>query len=99
MENEIRKIVREMFSQMIEESIFKKEKEQGLHGWFSRNRGKGWIDCKASKKGNLVPCGRDKAGRGADRKYPACRPTLGACNSIGKKKKTGKDNISWKKKK
>jgi len=99
MENEIRKIIREMFYQMIEESIFKKEKEQGLHGWFSRNRGKGWIDCKASKKRNLVPCGREKAGRGADRKYPACRPTLGACNSIGKKKKTGKDNISWKKKK
>lgn len=88
-----------MFYQIIEESIFKKEKEQGLHGWFSRNGGKGWIDCKASKKGNLVPCGREKAGRGADRKYPACRPTLGACNSTGKKKKTGKDNISWKKKK
>ena len=88
-----------MFYQMIEESIFKKEKEQGLHGWFSRNRGKGWIDCKASKKGNLVPCGREKAGRGADRKYPACRPKLSACNSIGKKKKTGKDNILWKKKK
>ena len=88
-----------MFYQIIEESIFKKEKEQGLHGWFSRNRGKGWIDCKASKKGYLVPCGREKAGRGADRKYPACRPTLGACNSTGKKKKTGKDNISWKKKK
>jgi hypothetical protein len=99
MENEIRKIIREMFYQIIEESIFKKEKEQGLHGWFSRNRGKGWIDCKASKKGNLVPCGREKAGRGADRKYPACRPTLGACNSTSKKKKTGKDNISWKKKK
>ena len=99
MENEIRKIIREMFSQMIEESIFKKEKEQGLHWWFSRNRGKGWIDCKASKKGKLVPCGREKAGRGADRKYPACRPTLGACNSIGKKKKKGKENISWKKKK
>jgi len=98
-ENEIRKIIREMFYQMIEESIFKKEKEQGLHGWFSRNKGKGWIDCKASNKGNLVPCGREKAGRGADRKYPACRPTLGACNSIGKKKKKGKDNISWKKKK
>ena len=99
MENEIRKIIREMFSQMIEESIFRKEKEQGLHGWFSRNKGKGWIDCKASKKGNLVPCGREKTGRGADRKYPACRPTLGACNSVGKKKKKGKENISWKKKK
>lgn len=99
MEKEIRQIVRLMFYQMLEESIFSKEKEQGLHGWFSRNRGKGWIDCKASKKGKLVPCGRDKAGRGADRKYPACRPTLGACNAIGKKKKKGKKTISWKKKK
>jgi hypothetical protein len=99
MENQVRRIVREMFHQMIEESIFKKEKEQGLHGWFERNKGKGWIDCRASKKGNLVPCGREKAGRGADRKYPACRPTLGACNSVGKKKKKGKDSISWKKKK
>jgi hypothetical protein len=47
----------------------------------------------------LVPCGREKAGRGADRKYPACRPTLSACNAVGKKKKKGKKTISWKKKK
>ena len=28
---------------------FNKEKKQGLHGWFSRNNGKGWIDCKRSR--------------------------------------------------
>lgn len=79
------------------ESTFKLEKERGLRGWFDRNHGKGWIDCKASKKGNLVPCGRKKAGKGADREYPACRPNLSACNSTGKKRKKGKQRISWEK--
>ena len=23
---------------------FEKEKKQGLHGWFSRNKGKGWVE-------------------------------------------------------
>ena len=59
----------------IDENVFKLEKERGLKGWFDRNKGKGWIDCKASKKGHLVPCGRQKTGKGAERSYPACRPT------------------------
>lgn len=75
-------------------SKFRKEKEQGLRGWMARNSGLGWIDCKASRKGKLVPCGRKKAGRGAERAYPACRPTLAACNAA-KKKKVGKKRISW----
>jgi len=78
----------------IDESIFKLEKERGLKGWFDRNQGKGWIDCKASKKGHLVPCGRKKAGKGAERKYPACRPTLSACNKSKHKKKSSKP-IRW----
>jgi hypothetical protein len=73
---------------------FSLEKNQGLHGWFKRNKGKGWIDCKTGK-----PCGRKKAGRGARRKYPACRPTKAQCNKAGtRRKKTGK-TISWKPKK
>jgi hypothetical protein len=73
---------------------FSLEKSQGLHGWFKRNQGKGWIDCKTGK-----PCGRNKAGRGAKRKYPACRPTKAQCNKYGtRRKKTGKA-ISWKPKK
>jgi hypothetical protein len=76
------------------ESKFEKEKNQGLHGWFSRKTG-GWIDCKASKKGHLVPCGRKKAGRGAERAYPACRPTLSACTAKGKKRKKSSKRISW----
>jgi len=81
----------------MQESIFKAEKEQGLHGWFSRNKGKGWIDCRASKKGKLVPCGRQKTGKGADRKYPACRPTLSACNKVGVRRKKTSKPISWRK--
>ena len=68
---------------------FKKEKEQGLHGWFSRNDGKGWVDCKTGK-----PCGRQE---GEKRAYPACRPTKSQCTSA-KNKKTGSKSISWGKK-
>jgi hypothetical protein len=73
---------------------FSLEKSQGLHGWFKRNRGKGWIDCRTGK-----PCGRQKAGRGAKRKYPACRPTKAQCNKAGTRRKKGKATISWKPKK
>ena len=73
---------------------FSLEKSQGLHGWFKRNKGKGWIDCRTGK-----PCGRSKAGRGAKRKYPACRPTKAQCNKAGTRRKKGKATISWKPKK
>jgi hypothetical protein len=80
----------------ISEGTFDLEKKRGLRGWFDRNKGKGWIDCKASKKGHLVPCGRSKTGKGAERSYPACRPVLSACNKSKHKKKSSKP-ISWKK--
>ena len=70
---------------------FDKEKKQGLHGWFSRNNGKGGIDCKTGK-----PCGRKSAKGGGKRPYPACRPTKAMCTSA-KKKKKGPARISWKK--
>lgn len=79
----------------ISEGTFELEKDRGLRGWFDRNGGKGWVDCRASRKGKIVPCGRKKAGRGADRKYPACRPTLGACNKNGVRRKKGKKRVSW----
>lgn len=78
-----------------EEGTFDLERERGLKGWFDRNHGKGWIDCKASTKDKKVPCGRKKAGKGADRKYPACRPTLSACNKKGTRRKKGKKSVSW----
>jgi hypothetical protein len=80
----------------LQETKFKLEKDRGLKGWFDRNNGKGWVDCKASKKGHIVPCGRKKAGKGAERKYPACRPTLSMCNKSKHKKKSSKP-ISWEK--
>ena len=74
---------------------FSKEKEQGLHGWFARNKGKGWVNCRTGG-----PCGRDSADSGG--KYPACRPTKAQCKSAGKgplRKKKSSKAISWTKKK
>ena len=74
---------------------FSKEKEEGLHGWFARNKGKGWVNCRTGG-----PCGRDNADKGG--KYPACRPTMAQCKSAGKgplRKKKSSKAISWTKKK
>lgn len=65
---------------------FALEKKYGLHGWFMRGGGKGWVDCKTGK-----PCGR---GTGERRAYPACRPTLSMCTTAMKKKR-GRKRISW----
>jgi|TARA_R100001163_G_scaffold15742_1_gene14204 hypothetical protein len=62
-----------------------------LKDWFSKNDGKGWIDCKTGK-----PCGR-KSRTKSKRPYPACRPTKAQCNDAAKKK-TSKKRISWQKK-
>lgn len=74
---------------LLNEAKFSLEKKYGLRGWFMRNKGKGWVDCKTGK-----PCGRQK---GEKRKgYPACRPTKSMCSSRKRHKKSGK-RISWKK--
>ena len=65
--------------------------KESLHKWFSRNKGKGWIDCKTGK-----PCGRKSAKGGSKRPYPACRPTKAQCTSAARKKTSSK-RISWKK--
>ena len=69
--------------------VAQKRKSEGLRKWFSRNKGKGWIDCKTGK-----PCGR-KSKTNTKRPYPACRPTKAQCTSAAKKK-TGPKAISWK---
>lgn len=79
----------------VSEGTFDLEKDRGLRGWFDRNHGKGWIDCRASTKKKKVPCGRKKAGRGADRKYPACRPTLSDCTGKGVRRKKGGRRVDW----
>ena len=65
-----------------------------LKKWFSRNEGKGWVDCKTGK-----PCGR-KSRTKSKRGYPACRPTMADCKKKGAssaiKKKTSKKRVSWK---
>ena len=77
---------------------YSKEKESGLHGWFSRQGGKGkskgWVDCNTCRKDpktgrkKCKACGREKGEKRA--KYPSCRPTPAACGTKGKGKKWGK---------
>ena len=77
---------------------YSKEKESGLHGWFSRQGGKGkskgWVDCntcrKDKKTGKITckSCGRKEGEKRA--KYPSCRPTPSSCGTKGKGKKWGK---------
>ena len=72
---------------------FKREKESGLHGWFSRRGGKegkgkktqgGWIDCSTcGSKNGPKPCGRKDASKGRKRR---CRPTCSACKTYKRRK-------------
>ena len=74
---------------------FKREKESGLHGWFSRRGGKetkggktqgGWIDCSTcGSKNGPKPCGRKDASKGTKRR---CRPTCAACKTYKRRKGT-----------
>jgi hypothetical protein len=83
-----------------EETDYSKEKESGLHGWFSRQGGKGkskgWVDCNTCRKDKKTgkktckSCGRKEGEKRA--KYPSCRPTPSACGTKGKGKKWGKKN-------
>ena len=79
-----------------EKTDFSKEKEQGLHGWFARQGGKGkskgWVDCNTCRDGKCKSCGR-KEGESRS-KYPACRPTPSACKTKGKGKSWGKRSIN-----
>jgi hypothetical protein len=97
----------EELSQLDEKDTFSKEKESGLHGWFSRQGGKGkskgWVDCNTCRKDKKTgrktckTCGR---GDGEKRsKYPACRPTPSACTKAGTKRKKSSKPVSWKSKK
>ena len=79
-----------------EKTDFSKEKEQGLHGWFARQGGKGkskgWVDCNTCRDGKCKSCGR-KEGESRS-KYPACRPTPSACKTKGKGKSWGKKSTN-----
>ena len=68
------------------------EIDEDLKKWFSRNKGKGWIDCntcKISKKtGRRIKC-KSCAGKGR-KKSPDCRKTPAACDDPGRGTKWGK---------
>jgi hypothetical protein len=80
---------------------FKKEKDDGLRGWFSRaggKDGKGWVDCntcrtdKETGKKTCKTCGRQEGEKRS--KYPACRPKPSDCDSSGKGTDWGKKSES-----
>lgn len=79
-------------------AIRKTKKGLELKKWFSKNKGKGWVDCKTGKA-----CGRTKSKSDSKRGYPACRPTMAQCKTkrakVAMKKKTSSTRVSWKKKK
>tara|TARA_Y100000114_G_C11763900_1_gene331887 strand:- start:10141 stop:10515 length:375 start_codon:yes stop_codon:yes gene_type:complete len=75
-------------------------KESSLRDWFKRKgakgKRKGWVDCNAPDgKGGYKSCGRSKGEKRS--KYPACRPTPGACKERGKGKSWGKKSKKGKK--
>ena len=72
-------------------------KEKSLADWFGRKGAKGksggWVDCNTCRKDKsgrtrCKSCGRQKGEKRA--KYPACRPTPGACKERGRGKSWGK---------
>tara|TARA_A100001015_G_scaffold321481_1_gene452458 strand:+ start:2588 stop:2998 length:411 start_codon:yes stop_codon:yes gene_type:complete len=75
-------------------------KESSLRDWFGRKGAKGkkggWVDCNAPDgKGGYKSCGRSKGEKRS--KYPACRPTPGACKERGRGKSWGKKSKRGKK--
>jgi hypothetical protein len=73
-------------------------KESSLRDWFGRKGAKGksggWVDCNTCRKDKKTgrktckACGRQKGEKRS--KYPACRPTPGACGEKGRGKSWGK---------
>ena len=110
---ELIKIIQEELNCVIEERKKKKRKkkrkkkagsesskESSLRDWFKRKgakgKKKGWVDCNAPDgKGGYKSCGRSKGEKRS--KYPACRPTPGACKERGKGKSWGKKSKKGKK--
>ena len=75
-------------------------KESSLRDWFGRKgakgKKKGWVDCNAPDgKGGYKSCGRSSGEK--RKRYPACRPTPGACKERGRGKSWGKKSKKSKK--
>ena len=97
--NELRSIRRlEEKKKKKKKADYSKEKESGLHGWFSRQGGEGsssgWVDCntcrkdKKSGRKKCKPCGKSDGEKRS--RPPSCRPTPSDCGTSGKGKKWGK---------
>jgi len=100
---QLRKIIEEETQAVLDEKKKKRKKrkkagtesskESSLRDWFGRKGAKGskggWVDCNAPDgKGGYKACGRSSGEK--RKKYPACRPTPGACKERGKGKSWGK---------
>lgn len=97
---QLRKIIEEETEAVLDEKKKKRKKagsesskESSLRDWFGRKGAKGskggWVDCNAPDgKGGYKACGRSSGEK--RKKYPACRPTPGACKERGKGKSWGK---------
>ena len=103
-EDLLEQIVEEEIEETIDEKKRKKKRkltskpssERSLRDWFGRRGAKGskkgWVDCNAPDgKGGYKSCGRSSGEK--RKRYPACRPTPGAC-----KKMKGSKGKSWGKK-
>ena len=100
LEFSIDQMIEEEFSAVLDEKKKKRKKagtesskESSLRDWFGRKgakgKKKGWVDCNAPDgKGGYKSCGRSSGEK--RKKYPACRPTPGACKERGKGKSWGK---------
>ena len=109
---ELENIIQEELDAVLDEKRKKKRKkrkkagtesskESSLRDWFGRKgakgKKKGWVDCNAPDgKGGYKSCGRSSGEK--RKKYPACRPTPGACKERGKGKSWGKKGSKRKKK-
>jgi hypothetical protein len=85
----------EQLDEAAKKTDFSKEKESGLHGWFSRRGGEGsqgWVDCNTCRDGKCKPCGRKEGEKRS--KYPSCRPTPSGCKSKGKGESWGKKSTN-----
>ena len=100
---QLNKIIEEELDAVLDEKKKKRKKrkkagtesskESSLRDWFGRKgakgKKKGWVDCNAPDgKGGYKSCGRSSGEK--RKKYPACRPTPGACKERGKGKSWGK---------
>lgn len=95
MKDERRILIAKILSEAKKRSLTQKpSSEKSLKDWFDRQGAEGgtggWVDCntcrkdKKSGKTKCKPCGRQEGEKRS--KYPACRPTPGACKKYKKTK-------------